>query len=340
MLTRTREAERLRRLADGMQNTVDGKLAPAVATQRVTARRARMSDRIIADGRRLQRVQLALRALADAHDEGTLPEGLRGLRTKTTVEEVLLYTQWPGSQWDEERRTRFVKEGITATSYPEVRAALLDMTPENGPTPTQARILELKRGLYGSKIPGYFPTPACVVARMLELVTVTPNYILEPSAGKGDIADAARARWPEAGIDTFEISADLREILKLKKYPVLRTELPSTGGYTHSFTDYILPSFMVGYELILMNPPFEHFQDIQHVLHAYKMLAPGGELIAIMSESTFFRTEGIASNFRLWLDRQDSYVEKVEPGAFFASDRPTGVNCRIVAINKLEGGPV
>ena len=39
-----------------------------------------------------------------------------------------------------------------------------------------------------------------------------------------------------------------------------------------------------------MNPPFSKQQDIEHITHAYKyMIEKGGTIVAICSESGFFR---------------------------------------------------
>jgi hypothetical protein len=45
--------------------------------------------------------------------------------------------------------------------------------------------------------------------------------VLEPSAGSGNIADAARAAG--AKVDAVEISSQLRELLEAKKHDVVAT---------------------------------------------------------------------------------------------------------------------
>ena len=35
------------------------------------------------------------------------------------------------------------------------------------------------------------------------------------------------------------------------------------------------------FDRIVMNPPFENADDIKHIMHALKMLKPGGRLVAI-----------------------------------------------------------
>lgn len=56
------------------------------------------------------------------------------------------------------------------------------------------------------------------------------------------------------------------------------------------------------YDRILMNPPFERLQDVDHVKKAYDHLKEGGRVIAIMGESAFFNSTKKAVEFRDWLE--------------------------------------
>jgi len=84
------------------------------------------------------------------------------------------------------------------------------------------------------------------------------------------------------------------------------------------------------FDFVIMNPPFEELQDVDHVQHAYKMLSNGGTLVSIMSESPFFRNDTKSKNFREWLELVGGYSEKLPEGSFKESG--TGVNCRLVVI--------
>ena len=90
------------------------------------------------------------------------------------------------------------------------------------------------------------------------------------------------------------------------------------------------------YDCILMNPPFESLADIDHVRHAFEQLAPGGRLIAIMSEGPFFRGDKKAEAFRSWLDDQGGESEKLPEHAFQGIEafRQTGVRTRMITIEK------
>lgn len=87
------------------------------------------------------------------------------------------------------------------------------------------------------------------------------------------------------------------------------------------------------YDRIVMNPPFENAQEIDHVLHAFKLLAPGGRIVSVMSEGPFFRSDKKSEAFRDFVDNY-GYSEQLPQGSFLKSRNSTGVNTRIVVIEK------
>lgn len=290
-------SESLRAQADALTPKIDRLKNPPISKQRPTPRRARIAEGMYQEGERLERQQIFLRALADAMDANTLPAALRGIYKRTQVEEIL-------------RRDN---------SDP-VRQALESISNHKGPSKIDQRIRELERKLIGQAIPGYFPTPPDVVARMLELAgDDVGTFILEPSAGKGNIACALRQKYPGAIIDTLEADYLLAEILELKGFHV--------AG--RNFLDYQAPA-----DCIVMNPPFENNQDIKHILHAYEILNVGGVLVSIVSEGAFFRKDRTAQAFREWLQETGAYSEKNPDGAFLKSERPTGVHTRVIRVIK------
>lgn len=123
--------------------------------------------------------------------------------------------------------------------------------------------------------------------------------VLEPSAGKGDIADAVRDAG--ATVEMLEIVPALQDILKAKGHKVVGEDFLKHGGR---------------YDRILMNPPFENGQDIDHVRHAFSLLEPRGRVVAIMSEGSFSRGDKKATTFRDWLDEQGGTSEKLDAGSF------------------------
>lgn len=181
-----------------------------------------------------------------------------------------------------------------------------------------------ERAMVGTNIEGYWPTPATLANAVVALAAIAPGQrVLEPSAGKGDLVDAVRRAQPTAQIDVLEQAYSLRNILKLKGYSLLEEQ------------DFLQFTPAQKYDRIVMNPPFENLADIDHVQHAYSMLAPGGRIVAIMSESPFFRSDRKAVAFRQWLAGVGGHESKNAAGSFAIAEaaRSTGVATRTVVID-------
>lgn len=383
--------QRLRNSADSMQKAIDQKLNPAVVNQNLTARRDRMATHSRDEGHRMQQVHQAMRGLADAHEDGTIPDILRGISTRAQVADIVLSTEYsrPGIHgWalrDLLDATKFnveskgaraglhglshedwnsltdaqvkdvktllsiaTKNGIKTThlnvridTYERLAAAGLDSADKWALAKTaiskyvsgmssEQKALEATRDmeskLIGVKIPGFFPTPKPLIDAMLDAADIQPgDSVLEPSAGKGDILDAIRSRYPEAKASGIEVSQTLADIVKGKGHDVQNRdflEVPTGEGARPN--------------KIVMNPPFEKGLDIEHVQHAFDVLAPGGRLVAIMSEGPFYRADKQSTYFRKWLEDLHGTSEKNSEGSFTGKDafRQTGVATRLVVIDK------
>lgn len=344
------KAEKLRLLADGMQAKIDERFTPRLSN---THRRARMAASIHEQGEDLKRIQSFLYALADGHERGDLNPVLSKISTKKEVEflalKAILYNgteqdakaigkEW-WAIWTDDQLARIMeKESFTDERYllskigvntlADLKAVLLALKdllkPPTSEQVKERQIRELERELALYRSPGYFPTPTEVVEDLIRKACLTPGMkVLEPSAGKGNIADAI-ARINGIELACCEISHKLRSFLEFKGHNV--------AG--HDFLDYV-PHHRGEFDVVIMNPPFEDGQDIEHVKLAYDCLKPGGRLVAIMSEGPFFRGDRKATEFRDWLDDLSGESEKLVD-AFKSAERPTGINCRIVVIDKPE----
>lgn len=215
--------------------------------------------------------------------------------------------------------------GITSEAeYSSARKDLLELGGKQEPqAPTKERqIKEMERELIGVKIPGFFPTPKPIVEQMLAEAEIEPGMaVLEPSAGKGNIADLIREKHQGADLSVVEWNHSLRSILEAKGHKVVGEDFLEHSGE---------------YDRIVMNPPFEKGQDIDHVRHAYELLKPGGRLVSIMSEGPFYRSDKKATEFRKWLDEVGGTSEKLPEKSFAGkdADRKTGVATRMVVIDK------
>lgn len=181
-----------------------------------------------------------------------------------------------------------------------------------------------ERGLVGRQFPGYFPTPRDLAAEVVELADIRAGHrVLEPSAGKGDLAAAVRAAAPSADLVTVELQYELAELLRDK-------------GFTVAARDFLAetPASLGTFDRIVANPPFEDLGDIDHVRHMWSFLRPGGRIVSIMSEAPFFRQDRKAEEFRAWLAGLGGTATKNPEGSFRSSDRPTGVATRTVILER------
>ena len=121
-------------------------------------------------------------------------------------------------------------------------------------------------------IPGFFPTPEALAARVIHTANLLPGVsVLEPSAGIGDLAESAR----NAGgvVTVCEILEPAADVLSLKGF----------GDKLHR-GDFLAmrPADVGTFGRVVMNPPFESGAAARHVLHALQFVNPCGRLVAIV----------------------------------------------------------
>lgn len=173
----------------------------------------------------------------------------------------------------------------------------------------------------------FFPTPRPVAEQMCQMAELDDTCtVLEPSCGKGDLADVIF----EAGVQSLycmELNPDMSRYLKDKPYTAMIgvdfLEFVKDQGIEHEWNR------------IVMNPPFTRQQDIDHILAAYSVLAPGGILVSVVSEGPFFWSNKKATDFREFLDSHSAEMVRLDDGAFKESG--TMVRSRLIKLKKPLG---
>jgi len=164
---------------------------------------------------------------------------------------------------------------------------------------------------------GYFPTPAPIVAHLIDLARIEPGMtVLEPSAGRGAIAGPIAAIG--AHVDCIEIQRD--NALAISDANI---------GRDLAVGDFLEWDPHPAYDRVVMNPPFARQQDIAHVLHAFGFLKPTGLLVAVMAAGVTFRT-GRAAEFRQLVADRGGSIEPLPDDAFKESG--TGVRTVVTTI--------
>lgn len=118
----------------------------------------------------------------------------------------------------------------------------------------------------------FYPTPKEVIEQMLIDADVQGKYVLEPSAGSGNIVDALNERGA-AQVLACEIDERLRKILH-GKCDIIGDDFLKVTSEQVSHID-----------LIVMNPPFSAAD--KHILHAYEIAPEGCHIIALCNETSY-----------------------------------------------------
>lgn len=313
-------ADKLRTVAATLQPAIDDKLRDRLAN---TPKRARQAAEARNDGYQLERAQRMAIALADRHDAGDVPAVLATVSSKAALVDL-------AKEEMDRSHAGYYDAGI-ATGRPydwrdagKNEAAAAAWALLSPPDPAREKAETVKRELEAlqfSRIPGYFPTPPAIVERMLDCVAIgSGSTVLEPSAGSGNIADAARAAG--ADVSCVELSPRLVQLLEAKGHNVRQA----------NFMDLAAPGDGDGFDAVMMNPPFERGQDVEHVRHAFGFLKPGGQLVAIMSPSAFFSHTAKHIAFRDWFEALGGQRFDLPAGAFKESG--TGVATVLITIEK------
>lgn len=117
----------------------------------------------------------------------------------------------------------------------------------------------------------FFPTPDHVATEMLMHIDVAGKVVLEPSAGKGDLANEILKAGAKQVI-TAEIEPQLRKILE-RYFRIVGNDFLEMQSHNVSHVDCIIG-----------NPPFS--ADEKHILHAWEIAPEGCEILMLCNWNT------------------------------------------------------
>lgn len=294
-----------------------------------TQKQAREADAALLQLQSVSLVTEYAKALSQRWETNSVPPSLQfldkesfsllcDLKKKEVNSTLDLNTYFTSIHFAKERNA-FRKAHINSSSSLLKALAELDNLYSPGVTSQTHLVLhQLQRSLIGCDISGYFPTPSSIAHMIASMSDLQPSHlVLEPSAGKGDLAGAIKKQCPEVTLHCLECNYTLRQILQLQNYEVIGSDFLEYSGK---------------YDRIIMNPPFEDGIYTTHIRHAYACLREEGKLIAIAPQNFTFRTQKKYSEFNSWLREKKAYVENLPKDAFKESDRPTGIQTCVISI--------
>lgn len=217
---------------------------------------------------------------------------------------------------DDVRTKRLQKAGITDTDELAAAVECFDTLLQSAVIPPDPNAIRLRDMLYRAKMyqKGDIQfTPTELAKELVALAGVRKDSrVLEPEAGIGNIADAAKEVTDH--VDCIERMTDFCEILKLKKHNVIGNDL---------LTAETAPI----YDAVVMNPPFS--EECEHIKRAFDFLRPGGSLVAVCSSSIQWKSTRKYEQFRDWLSEHTHSID--ECGAKFEM---TGVHTVVLVVDK------
>lgn len=167
----------------------------------------------------------------------------------------------------------------------------------------------------------FFPTPPELVQKLIKLADIQPSdTVLEPSAGRAAIAKELRGKC--ATLRLIELNPENVKILN-DEHDLFATEMDFLEFEPQEYR-YV--------DKIVANPPFTKNQDIDHILHMYKFLKPGGRIVTLASTSWVHGSQKKQVAFREWLFDIHAEHTYIPAGTFKASG--TNIETVILVIDK------
>jgi phospholipid N-methyltransferase len=205
---------------------------------------------------------------------------------------------------------------IQATVFNVDAAPLLEAALDQGKVANRRTVLQ-----------AFFSKPALAL-RMLQMLDLTENdTFLEPSAGEGALIQpilSGAVKKPKVVIMT-----EIDEQHHAKLLDVVESFKLGFPDYAVAalLDDFLMQELCYRPTAIAMNPPFTEGRALAHIQRAYEVLAPGGRMVAIASESDFNTGKVL---LQTWLRPLNPLIEPLPADSF----ENTSARARLIYLTK------
>jgi type I restriction-modification system DNA methylase subunit len=168
----------------------------------------------------------------------------------------------------------------------------------------------------------FFTTPKNIAELVVNLAQIGGLHdVLEPSCGRGGLVSEINKKVPCAIIEKDE-----------ENYNYTLKSFNCIGYKENGNRDFLSVKPVEEFDRVVMNPPFSKQQDVDHILHAWEFLKPGGILVSICSPSPFFRENKKSIDFRQFLEDNEADIHDLPEGSFKESG--TNIRTKIIKVVK------
>jgi 16S rRNA G966 N2-methylase RsmD len=173
----------------------------------------------------------------------------------------------------------------------------------------------------------FYPTPIELANKMAAGIKFSGKYVLEPSAGKGDLA---KVTYGAKGVHLIESEPELCAILE-KYCDQTYSNREKKAGWKIVAYDFLSFVPSCDYDVIIMNPPFD--AGAAHFMHAWN-IADGCEIRCLLNAETLRNPHTQErENLAQIISQFGGKIEFISD-AFGRAERRTSVEVALVSIYK------